>query len=294
VRPGDVPRAERALADLGLRRVAAVEGALVSHQCTYVTAGAQRVPLVYDLHWKIANPRVFADLLTYDELMARAVPLPQLGTAALTLAPVDALLLACLHLTAHHHGRERLLWIADVHLLATALSEAERDRFAALAVAKGASAVAAHGLALAREWFGTRAVGGVLQRLARGAQSREPSARFLRPRRRRVHVFLSDLFALNGWQPKLRWMAAHLFPTADYMRRRYAVTAPALLPLLYAHRVLRGVLHMAARLEDSGPAITSRRERRRGALRAYPRTPPVGLRAIWGHLRPVLSRDTST
>ena len=29
-------------------------------------------------------------------------------------------------------------------------------------------------------------------------------------------------------------------------------------------------------------------------LRAYPKTPPVGFRVIWGHLRPVLRRESST
>ena len=41
------------------------------------------------------------------------------------LSPVHALLVACIHRVAHHRGTERLIWLLDIHLLASRLEERE-------------------------------------------------------------------------------------------------------------------------------------------------------------------------
>ena len=41
---------------------------------------------------------------------------------AILLAPVNALVLACIHRLAHHQGRDRLVWLYDIHLLAGRLA----------------------------------------------------------------------------------------------------------------------------------------------------------------------------
>lgn len=125
--------------------------------CQFAMAKEDRfgVAHAFDFHWKISTQSVFADLLTYDELAADAVPVPALGPHARAAGPVHALLLACLHPVMHHRNVERLIWVYDIHLLASRLSAAELERFADLAVAKRVGAICAHELAIARARFWT-------------------------------------------------------------------------------------------------------------------------------------------
>ena len=73
---------------------------------------------------------------------------------------VDALLLACVHPVMHHRNVERVLWIYDVHLLASMLSAEELDELVWLARTKKVAGVCAHQLRLAQTAFGTVGAGG--------------------------------------------------------------------------------------------------------------------------------------
>jgi len=93
-------------------------------------AGADHV---YDVHWAPTNAPAFADVLRIDELRARSVPLPRIGAHARTICDVDALLYACVHRVAHHFDSDRLIWLADIHLLRERMPREEHARFWALA-----------------------------------------------------------------------------------------------------------------------------------------------------------------
>jgi hypothetical protein len=127
IRPADRIGARQALERLGYERRNEIDGTLVSYQeCHTKRDGAVRH--VIDLHWQVNNRQVFAQALRFDEVRARSVPVPPLGPAARALCPTDALLLACMHRAAHlgASGTEgdRLLWLYDIHLLATAMTSA--------------------------------------------------------------------------------------------------------------------------------------------------------------------------
>jgi hypothetical protein len=53
-------------------------------------------------------------------------------------------------------------------------------------------------------------------------------------------VVLDDLRTLSRWRDRWRLVREHAFPPATYMRRVYALSSAAPLPLLYARRLLRG------------------------------------------------------
>src|SRR5688500_13095157 len=78
---------------------------------------------VLDVHWKISTQAMFADVLTYRDVVSRGVSVPALGTSAVAPCGVHALLLACVHPVMHHQNEERLLWIYDIHLLAATMTE---------------------------------------------------------------------------------------------------------------------------------------------------------------------------
>ena len=198
----------------------------------------------FDIHWKISTQSTFADLLTYQELFDRVVPIPALGTHARGAGPVHALLLACIHPVMHHRNSARLIWIHDVHLLAARLSTADFEEFAELAIEKRVAAICAQQLRLAVAMFGggTRAAP-TIDALA-APRSREPSAAYLSPGRRWHDELISNVRSLRRWRDRVQLLREVLFPNPRYMLAAYGVgdsaRSSALLPALYLHRAVRG------------------------------------------------------
>ena len=227
---------------LGYRRSLCVSGELVSSQLPYDKVDRYGVQHAIDLHWKLSNPQVFANLLSIEELAADSVPVPALGEAARSVGPVHALAIACVHRVAHHYDRDHLIWFYDIHLLAGALRAVELETFLCLAERKQISAVCERGLFLAQQQFGTELPSGLLDRLrtVEARNGREPSAAYLRRDIRKVDVLLSDLSALQSWRQRLRLLTEHVFPPAAYMQKVYGVSERGWLPLLYAWRFVEG------------------------------------------------------
>src|SRR6185436_16453084 len=124
-----------------------------------------------DVHWKIANWHIIANVLSHEEIADRAVPIRALGTAARGPSDIDALIVACLHRAAHHRDSEELLWIYDIHLLAAGLSESEWNAVVATAEQGAATALCARGLTPAIDRFGTPVPTIVMRRLNSGETS---------------------------------------------------------------------------------------------------------------------------
>ena len=124
-----VDRLRETMAGMGYEAPLFCDGELLFCQFPLQRTDAFGVVHRFDCHWRISTQSVFADVLTFDEVAPRSIPVPALGEHARTLAPVDALLLACVHPVMHHRNAESLLWLFDVHLLAASLSNEE---FAAL------------------------------------------------------------------------------------------------------------------------------------------------------------------
>jgi hypothetical protein len=197
----------------------------------------------FDVHWRISTQPVFAELLTHEELLPRTVPIPALGASAIAPCAIDALLLACVHPVMHHRSSERVLWIYDIHLLASALSVADFDRFARLVQQKKVAAICAHRLRLSQAMFGTLVPADVVAALSL-AQS-EPSAEYLASDRRWHHELVSSVRALQSLGERMRLLRSVLFPSPAYMLGAYGLRdkplRPWILPALYMHRALRGV-----------------------------------------------------
>lgn len=244
IRQRDRQRLDRVLRNLGYTPYPMPSGQFVMHQLTYAKAGLAGVWHVIDVHWKISNRQVFANCLCFDELAPEARPVPRLGSNACALAPVHALLHACLHRIAHQEHRDRLIWLYDIHLLAGRMASDEIGQFADLATKRQLRAVCWSGLNRAHHCFATPLPPALVSSL-QSPQSRlntEASAYFLIPRRRLWQVLFADLRALPGWRHRLSLIQEHLFPPAAYMVARYAPVHRVVLPLLYAYRLWRGLM----------------------------------------------------
>jgi hypothetical protein len=204
---------------------------------------------VFDVHWRVSTQPVFEKLPTYDGLVSRCQALPPLGPHARAAGRVDALLIACVHPAMHHRNLERALWIYDVHLLASAISEAELAEFVLRAEAAEVGPVAAHALQRARAVFGTAVPDWVLARLA--AAVAESSSAYLASERRWHDELLSSVRALPTLGRRMALVRAVLFPSPQYVLGAYGFggkrLGPWLLPALYAHRNLRGAWRVLTR-----------------------------------------------
>jgi hypothetical protein len=243
IRRTDVDRVRRTMVRCGYSAPTYCDGELLF--CQFPMEKTDRFGLThtFDFHWRISTQSVFADLLVYEELAAAAVALPALGAHARTAGPLHALLLACVHPVMHHRNAERLIWLYDLHLLASQLSERDLDRFVELAVAKRVSAVCAHQLAAAHRSLGTRVPHRAM--LALGATDRsEPSAAYLRAGRRWHDELISSMRELPRWSERRRLLWEVVFPGSAFMLRAYGLArsplGAVLLPILYLHRLATG------------------------------------------------------
>jgi Uncharacterised nucleotidyltransferase len=237
-------RVREVLATLGYAHTGHVSGPKVMSQACYVKRRGQVAIHTVDVHWRLANPHLFAETFSYDELAAASQPVLPLGPAARGLSDVHALLLACVHRVAHHFDSERLIWLYDIHLIASRLEEVAWTEFAKLAVDRGVASICLRGLQRTCGVLDTPVPPAVLLALeARSREAKEASATYMTPSARDrpdVHVLTSDLRALPTWTDRWRLLHDHMFPSAAYMRDVYAPSSRAPLSVLYATRALRG------------------------------------------------------
>lgn len=239
VAASDLAALESVLGGLGYVRPAETSGRLVSYQRHYHKIDRHAVAHAFDVHWKISNLQVLADRFCWQELWRCRVAVAALGSSAVTVDDVHALLLALVHRAGHHPGSHNLLWIYDLHVLASRLRPAEVSQVQEIAGARGLGHVAADGLTLARDRFGNREVDPVIDALrARGVHQED--AMLTQGSWTQARVLRLDLDALPNWRARGRLIREHLLPPASYMRARYGVRSNLLLPGLYVWRALLG------------------------------------------------------
>jgi hypothetical protein len=237
----DRPAATSALEAAGYRALPHVTGDLLMYQASFVTPAAGAPLHVVDLHWRIANPQAFGRVLEYEELEAAAEPLASLAPGARGLGRVHALVLACVHRVAHHADAPLLIWLYDIHLLASSMNAVEWREFATLATGRGVGAVCRRSLELSVERFATPVPAEVLSSAALGGADahRTPAAAYLRQARRAAGMWW-DFKLLPSWRDRARLARQHVFPPVEYMRDVYAPASGAPLAVLYARRAWRG------------------------------------------------------
>ena len=243
IRESDRDAVKACLTTLGYGQAPFVTGEVAFTQFQYCRVDESGASHTLDIHWRIAIPKVFADRLTYDDLRRDAVAVPRLGPDALAPSPPLALVVSCLHRTAHHGTSTRLVWLYDIHLLAAALTERDWDLVVERALSSGLAPVVRAGLEHAAARLGTPVPPSVLECLHAGAAATEPDVLvFLRGTPPQMQVALSDWRRITGAGARLRFLQEHLFPPASYMRHRYGIASRAALPFLYLHRAVTGAV----------------------------------------------------
>jgi len=223
------------LSRLGYTADVRASNELVLYQQTYVNRSGDGQAHVLDVHWRLSNPEVFRSVLTFDEMNASATSVSGLP-AARGLSDVHALIVACVHRVAHHRDDERLIWLYDIHLLASRLDRAQWAKVAALAAERGVQSVCAAGLRRAQHFFGTSIPATFVAEPA----ASELTARYLQPRRSQVDAVVDDLRSLPAWTDRVRLVREYAFPPKRYMREVYAPATATPLLWLYLRRMVFG------------------------------------------------------
>jgi hypothetical protein len=243
IRHCDIDAAARIFASLGCTQTLRTSGEYVTHQGTYVS-GRNGLNIAFDVHWKVSDPQVFADMFSFEELDEHARALPALAAGARALSDEDALLVACTHRVAHHYDDDMLIFLCDIDLLARRLTPAGWNRVVALATAKQIRQVTLRGLELASRLLETPVpseVRAALENSKRSlpSSSEEPSAAYLRTGLRKVDILQADLRQLP-WRGRIRLIREHLLPPPAFVLQSYGHSRAGLLPFLYLIRIARG------------------------------------------------------
>ena len=239
IREEDRPAANVCLGRLGYTPLEYVTGAVAFGQVPYGRIDERGASYTIDVHWRLANPQAFAHRLSYDDIARSAVRIPRLGSNALAPGLAHALAITSLHRAAHHGSTHRLLWLYDVHLLASALNQAGWREAIDLAVQRGLAPVVASALTDARNRIGTELPATLLVELNAHAADSDV-LEFVEGKMSQLRVAASDWRRLAGMRDRARYLREHLFPPADYIRHRYGVSSRLALPLLYTHRIVAG------------------------------------------------------
>lgn len=228
---------ERVFHALGYQKLFAIEGHYISYQCTFSKPLAGKSVMNIDLHWRINNRQSLAKAFSVKELLTNGAPLNTLSPNIMIPSHIDSILIACLHRLGHHHNEERLVWLYDIHLLASKLTPSDWALLAARAINKQIASVTLDALQLCQQLLGTTVDDDAIKQLDNGAQQHELSRIFLQRDLPEWRYFLCDLKALPSWRQKFGLVYENLFPSRAYIRQQMGTRSAV---LGYTKRLLRG------------------------------------------------------
>lgn len=202
-----------------------------------------------EIHWSLIDSPFYQYKLSTDWLWQTAVPFSLGDVNALMLGPEAQILHLCAHLLLHHGGND-LLWLNDIakaiHSYQTHVDWDEllrrADEFGLVVPTRKIL------FQLASEW-GIAIPKKILERLNEldvTKKEMEVTRRMTAPARTSAQRLWADSLAIPGWQQKIMFVWVHLFPSKDYMQRRYRITNLWLFPFYYPYRWWLGA-HRAAR-----------------------------------------------
>jgi hypothetical protein len=201
-----------------------------------------------DVHWRINNSELLSGLFSYDELMTTAIQLPRLAPEAYGTDPVSSFVIACMHRATHrtnpyyhgghaNHSANRLIWLFDIHLLASTFGAREWDAAARTARDKGLAHACLDGLHACETILGTRVPAEVFELFR--ASGAERASRYLAAGAMRQGWL--DLLAHRAWSDRVAHGKQLLFPPSQYMREKYRDAPVQWVPWLYVRRIVTGL-----------------------------------------------------
>ena len=160
---------------------------------------------------------------------------------ARALKPAHALLQACMHRAGNpDHDPDRLIWLYDIHLLVSAMSESEMQEFADRAVHENLQDICTSALETVRSRFNTEISPQVLQTLATPADPGVSPGQKLMDSQ--LGLIIDDLKELPDLKSRLALTREYLAPPGSYLLQRYGKEGWYWVPLLYCRYMTSGLI----------------------------------------------------
>lgn len=237
VAPDQRAAAETVLGQLGFARPWTVTAKTSDTQDQWVRndpAGAVSI----DLHWQLLNHPAFDDVLDFGALWQGRQSFAVDGFRAAGIGRAHALLHAVVHYFAHHGDEFRpRQWLLDMDLLWRDMQPDQRAETISLAKTSGVSGLFAEALARTRSEFETPIDDALIEAL-NAAGATQWRTGLLKTDGRPIRALLFKLRARRGWRARLLHLRALLFPSREYMVRKYPGAPGWVLPWLYLRRIL--------------------------------------------------------
>lgn len=229
------------LADLGYgrTRIEPHAGIALRHENEVLLHKQGPIEVLLELHWSLFDSPHYQERLPMAWFWESAVPGTIAGRPAAVLGAEAQLLHLCGHLMLHHRGDE-LLWLHDVaELLYANEGRMKWPQVLEMAAACDLILPLKHVVSSVAAAWGAPVPAGVLTRLATMAPSPAEAQVFswlTATDRPVLERFWADLATMPNWSERLSYALRQLFPSRRYMRHRYGVRHPLLLPFTYPYR----------------------------------------------------------
>lgn len=219
-----------------------------------------------DLHWHVINVPSYVRQVSVDWFWARTLEV-SFGKLCAQVWNWDAQLL---HLIEHffiHHQMRGVRWSHDIALL-LALHQSELHWDEILNAAHQFHVLPALNatLTLIEDVWGVPVSASVRAQLGVPSQDLANRIGMIIATAERPHIrVLRDGLSYRNWRDKLAYLFHCFFPSPTYMRARYRIAHPFLIPLYYLWRLFLGVQHLVESVWSIlGNAIRVMRQARKG------------------------------
>jgi hypothetical protein len=242
----DLPAARRVLEEMGyaVARAETHPGVLAEHENEMAFHKEGVIATSFDVHWSLFDSPYYQRHIAIDWFWQSAESVEIAGARAQMLGPEALIIHLCGHL-ALHHASSGLLWWQDIAEV-LAVYERRIDWTELLARTRQFGLVLSVRTVLTRlavDW-GAPVPAAALRELRASQPSPGEARVFARLNAGEQPVgqrFWDDLADMPDWRQRLRFARTSLFPSAAYMRQRYRIPHPLLVPLYYPYRWLRGL-----------------------------------------------------
>jgi len=206
-------------------------GDLVAYEllCHRQVAGGWNLEV--DIHWRLANSPLFANVFTFDELMKDSIELPKLAPGARGLGIVHAFIHACLHraLNLSTGTNDKLKWLYDLEVLMELFTPEQWKRLANLSVGKGVAGIVSDALHVAAATFGRELPAQWMGVMLRSQGNETLDARRLSDWR---YMQRKSFESLPGFFQKIRWLGQRCFLSHEYLQQLYGKKEQSYIRLL--------------------------------------------------------------
>ena len=212
-----------------------------SHQFTASKLMMKGISLQVDVHWRISNEQPYARIFSYETCLEQSRMIDVAGQKCCVLHPSKALILACVHLSVQPDElADRLIWVYDIHLLVSAMTEEELLEITQLSVEKGVGSVCLNGIERAQQCFETPLPQGVINKLQSADEVKGVAGSF---NQSYLALILADIKELPGLSQKWALVSELLFPGSPWLLNKYAKKNPIWVPILYMRYLGSGLFN---------------------------------------------------